>query len=371
MHITEIEVHELVQETEDLARRDDGESVYEPGSTRTGHSAALTVRTDTGIEGYAHSGYPGTLVDQIRHTTDDLLGRDPLERESIWQDLWHALRHTDHEGVGPIDVALWDVAGKHYDASVSELLGGHRDRIPAYASTFSGSRERDSPADYADFAAECLDAGYPGFKIHPHGIPENDVEICRAVADRVGDEMDLMLDPSSCYDTYADALRVGRVLDELDFYWYEDPLMDTGDSVYAMRRLAAELDTPLLGLEHSRTEPFGVVNHLMDDACDMVRMDAGHGGGITGAMKVAHAAEAAGMDVEPHGASLEHLHIQSAIRNTNYAEDGLVHPELTPDWRDRANDDGTLDVPQGPGVGYDHDLDDLESEAVRHEVFAL
>lgn len=217
---------------------------------------------------------------------------------------------------------------------------------------------------YADFAEECLEAGYPGFKIHPHGDPDSDIEICRTVADRVGNEMDLMLDPSSCYRTYTDALRVGRVLDELDFYWYEDPLMDTGDSVYAMRRLTAELDTPVLGLEHSITEPFGVINHLFNDALDLIRIDARDGGGVTGAMKVAHAAEAAGMDVEPHGADPVHLQIQGAIRNTNYAEDGLIHPEITPNWREQANDDGTLSIPDGPGTGREIDWDRVAEQRV-------
>lgn len=222
---------------------------------------------------------------------------------------------------------------------------------------------------YADFDEECKEAGYPGFKIHLHGDPDTDIEICRAVADRVGEEMDLMLDPSSCYETYADALRVGRVLDELDFYWYEDPLMETGDSVYAMRRLTDELDTPVLGLEHSRTEPFGAITHLFNDALDLIRLDARDGGGITGAMKVDRAAETAGMDVEPHGAGPAHLQIQAAIRNTNYAEDGLIHPEITPNWRDRANDDGTLSIPDEPGIGREFDWDRIEEQCVSHTVF--
>lgn len=153
-----------------------------------------------------------------------LIGRNPLERDPIWQDLWRNLWHTDHADVGAIDIALWDLAGKHYGESVSRLLGRrHRDRIKAYALTFSGNLDLDTPTMYADFAEECKEAGYPGFKIHLHGDPDTDIEICRAVADRVGEEMDLMLNPSSCYETYADALRVGRALDELDFYWYEDP----------------------------------------------------------------------------------------------------------------------------------------------------
>ncbi|MBW3546580.1 MAG: cytochrome c oxidase assembly protein [Actinobacteria bacterium] len=69
---------------------------------------------------------------------------------------------------------------------------------------------------YADFAEQCLDEGYPGFKIHGFGDPRKDIEICRAVAERVGGEMDLMLDPASEYDTYAETTQA----------WGLTPLVD-------------------------------------------------------------------------------------------------------------------------------------------------
>lgn len=369
MTIAEIEVQEISDELADVTTRPDGELVYEPGSTVSRRSCLVTVRTADGAEGHHLAGSPGTVTDQLRRTASThVLGREPVDREPIWQDLWHALRHTDRAGASAIDIALWDLVGKRYGASVSRLLGGrHRDGIKAYASTFSGNPERESPETYADFAADCLESGYQGFKIHPFGDPDVDIQICRTVAERVGGEMDLMLDPSSCYDTYVDALRVGRVLDELEFYWYEDPLMETGESAYAMRRLTDALDTPILGLEHSRTEPFGVINHLFDDALDIARVDT-RDCGITGALKVAHAAEAAGLDVEPHGASPPNLQLQAAIRNTNYAEDGLIHPEITPNWRERT-DDGTMSIPDEPGVGRELDRDRIEDQRIDRTLF--
>lgn len=74
-------------------------------------------------------------------------------------------------GMGSIDIALWDFAGKYRDAPIHEMLGTYRSRIPAYTSTYLGDRNggRDSPAAYGDFAAECLDRGYEGFKIHVWG----------------------------------------------------------------------------------------------------------------------------------------------------------------------------------------------------------
>ena len=279
--------------------------------------------------------------------------------------------------MGPIDIALWDLAGKYHDASVSTLLGGYRKRIPVYASTAhpdEASDGLDSPEAYAAYAESLLEVGYGGFKIHPWGDPDRDIELCRVVADRVGDEMDLMLDPASEYETYADALRVGRVLDELDYFWYEDPLAETGQSAYAMGRLADELRTPLLGCEHVRTGPFGRADHLRDGALDMIRADAHLDGGITGVMKIAHLAEAFGIDVEPHVGGPAHLHCLSAIRNANYHEHGLLHPQF--EWMtDRGFvgtaeriEDGHVVVPDGPGLGVEIDYKLVEDRQTGHTV---
>ena len=378
MEITAVELHEFTYRLEDVGTRD-GHQVYEPGHTIDQPGFILTIEADTGHVGH-YRGFmqvPG-MVTQIEMAAPEfLLGADPLERERIWQQLWRAFRHGDHHGMGPIDIALWDLAGKYHVASVATLLGGYRDRIPVYASTAHPDRAEDglnSAGAYAEYAESLLDAGYHGFKIHPWGDPKRDIELCRVVADRVGDEMDLMLDPASEYETYAEALRVGRVLDELDYFWYEDPLAETGQSAYAMGRLADELRTPLLGCEHVRTGPFGRADHLREGALDLIRADAHLDGGITGVMKIAHLAEAFGIDVEPHVGGPAHLHCLSAIRNANYHEHGLLHPRF--EWMTDRGFVGTAErieaghvvVPDGPGLGVEIDWDLVEARQTGHTV---
>jgi L-alanine-DL-glutamate epimerase-like enolase superfamily enzyme len=129
-------------------------------------------------------------------------------------------------GLGPIDIALWDLAGKYYDAPIHELLGTYRTELPAYASTYFGDTNGglDSPEAFADFAESCRKLGSPGYKIHSWGGSDEDRDIEReiamvhAVGERVGNEMDLMLDPACEYETYADALKVGRALDEEEYF---------------------------------------------------------------------------------------------------------------------------------------------------------
>ena len=380
MRISEVEIHEFDYELADVGTLNH-RMAYEPGSVLEPPGFVLTIRTADGTEGHYRGFYfvPPMLA-QIRMAAGEfLIGRDPFEREELWQDLWKRFRHLDHVGMGPIDVALWDLAGRHFGEPVSALLGGTPDPVPAYASTFMADEEPDglsSPAAYADFARDCRDDGYPAFKIHGFGDPAADVEICRAVHEAVGDGMDLMLDPASEYDTYAETLRVGRVLDELDYFWYEDPMADGGESVEMNRQLARELDTPILGVEHVRGGPFARTDHLANDALDMVRADAHLDGGITGVVKVAHVAEGFGRDVELHVGGPAHLHCTGAIRNTNYYEHGLVHPRDL-DWMtDQAflespevvDADGRVAVPDGPGLGVEIDWAFVEERATGHEL---
>ncbi len=91
-----------------------------------------------------------------------LFGRSALERERIYTDVNRALRQVGRIGYAPIDVALWDIAGKYHGVPIYKLLGGYRDRLPCYASTYHGDHQPDglsSPEAYADFAEQCLEAG--------------------------------------------------------------------------------------------------------------------------------------------------------------------------------------------------------------------
>lgn len=368
MRITEVEIHEFEYALEDVSHSH-GHQVYDPGSTLELPGFVLTIRTDEGVEGH-YRGFLSVppIVSQVEMAASGfLIGRDPLEREGIWYDIWQAFRHTDNTGLGAIDIALWDLAGNYYDESIASLLGGYRERIPAYASTYFIDDAPDGlngAEAFASFAEECQKEGYPAFKIHGHpaGRPALDIEVCQAVADAVGDEMDLMLDVGSGYRTYADTLRVGRVLDELGFLWYEDPMADTGKSMQMASRLGRELDTPLLGMEKVRTGPFGVADNLAAGAAGFIRASASLDGGITGAMKIARVAEAFGTDVEFLVGEPAHLHCLSTVRNTNYFEHALLHPQDL-DWMasqgfttdiQRVNN-GFVSVPDGAGLGVEID----------------
>lgn len=364
--ITRIELHEYEFTLRDLGRDYNGFNlVYAPGGSVPGKGHVLRILTDAGVVG-EYAGGSAAEYSTLAGFVHYLIGKNALERERIYSDVRRALRQVARIGIAPIDIALWDLAGKYYNAPIYRLLGGYKERLPCYASTYHGDTETDglsSPEAYADFALRCREMGYPAFKIHGWGRAPIAQEIAtvRAVRQTVGDGVDLMLDPACEYTTFGDALKVGWACDEARFFWYEDPYRDGGTSQFAHRKLRQLIRTPLLITEHVRSlEPH--IDFALAEATDFVRGDVGYDG-ITGVMKLAHACEALGIDIEFHGPGPAQRQCMAAVRNTNYYEMGLVHPKAPPshpphlygdgyqDTLDAIDGEGNVPVPHGPGLG--------------------
>lgn len=186
----------------------------------------VTIETDEGVHGHAFLGSSmrGAHIDGqslIQYLKPVLLGQDPLARERLYQAMWHKNRQTTFRAIGAMDVALWDIAGKAAGLPIHRLLGSYRESVPAYAS----SAVLPSKEAYAEEALRFKADGWTAYKIHPPTDPVVDIEVCRAVRWAVGDEFRVMLDSTWAYQ-YPEALRVGKVVEDLGYYWYEDPLAD-------------------------------------------------------------------------------------------------------------------------------------------------
>lgn len=368
--ITKIAVHEYEVTLQDLGTDYNGFNlVYAPGSRVSQKRYISRIITDIGIVG-EYAGGSAAEYSTLPRFASYLIGKNALERERFYTDIKRALRQVARIGMAPIDIALWDLAGKYYETPICRLLGGYKESVPCYASTYHGDDESDglsSPEAYADFAEQCLEMGYPAFKIHGWGNAPiaQEVATVHAVGERVGDRMDLMLDPACEYITFGDALKVGWACDEQQLFWYEDPYRDGGISQFAHRKLRQLIKTPLLMTEHVRTlEPH--IDFVLAEATDYVRGDVGYDG-ITGVIKLAHACEALGIDIEFHGPGPAQRQCMAAIRNTNYYEMGLVHPKTMAtaefplflgdykDTLDAIDEKGHVPVPRGPGLGVEID----------------
>jgi L-alanine-DL-glutamate epimerase-like enolase superfamily enzyme len=334
--------------------------VYKPGSRLSTTGSILTIETNSGISGQT----PGSIDERAARY---LLGRNPMQREILWHDLKRARRSADGTPPGAVDIALWDIAGKLYETPIYELLGGWRKTLPAYASTYHGDENGGltTAADYGEFALRCKEElGYPAFKIHGWigGPIDREVEAVLAIREAVGEKMALMLDPAGAFMTFDDVLKVGKACDEANYMWYEDAFRGGGFSRFAHVKLRDFIKTPLLMGEHVRGLE-AKADTIYAGATDYVRANANVDGGITGVMKIAALAEAHGLDVELHGGGLAHRHIMASLRNTNYYELGLVHPDVPhtkapiyPERRwldelDSVDAKGCVAVPEGPGLG--------------------
>lgn len=336
------------------------------GSTNVG---VVTIYTNEDVVGHAFLGSASAGADQfanqvLKRLKPLIVGRNPLDIGAIWADLWRATWNVDTRSVCAVDVALWDIAGKVANLPIHRLLGTCRESAPAYAS----SAVMPHVQDYVDEARRFREAGWTAYKIHPRGVPKVDLAICSGVKNAVGDSMVLMLDSMWSYG-YEDAVRVGLAIQEMGFYWYEDPLAE--DDLYGYTKLRPQLRIPILATEHSPGGMYGYTEWIRQQATDMLRGDVALKGGITPMVRIAHLAEAFRMKCEIHhgGNSLNNvanLHITMAIPNCEYFEvlqpDAAQKHGLVQDIEVDA--DGLVHAPTGPGLGYEIDWQLIERNKV-------
>jgi L-alanine-DL-glutamate epimerase-like enolase superfamily enzyme len=358
----------------------DSEGHTHPGPEHEARLTMLRIVSDEGIDGFAFGADPGVIESIVKPL---LVGQDPFYRERIWQTLkerqrLHLGRLSDRV-LALVDLALWDLAGRALRQPVFKLLGAHCDKVPAYASTMCGDDLEgglDTPEAYAEFALQCKARGYPAFKLHTWqppmpGAPDpkRDIAACAAVREAVGPDMDLMLDPFHYYSR-AEALYLGRGLEELGYHWLEEPMAEHSISSYVW--LADQLDIPIVGPETAEGKMFTRAEWIARGASDISRGGVHDVGGITPLIKIVHLCESFGVAMEVHGGGAGNLHALCAMGIPGeYYERGLLHPfldyEEPPPWLnelvDPMDDTGHVHVSQRSGLGLDIDFDYIRSHA--------
>lgn len=370
--IRRIEIRTFAYKVEGLSIDYSMNAVYTPGAVLDRKGFVVKITDSEGCVGeWVNVNFDAAMVAQATVLARMLIGRDADSREKMYDDCKRVQRKLWAFGYSDLDIALWDLAGKRYGVPISRLIGGFRERLPTYASTFHGDRNGglSTKEAFADYAEYCYGLGFRAFKIHGWTAGNRREEAANVlhVASKVGDRMDLMLDPACELKSFGDALYVGRACDEARFFWYEDPFRDGGYSRHVHRKLRQLLTTPILMGEHVRGLE-AKADMIAAEATDYVRANPTLDMGITGAMKVAHLAESFGLDCEMHGAGPAHRHCMSALRNTNFYELALCAPKIgnpkppiyTCGYSDEPEDvgrDGCFPVPTGPGLGVSYDWD--------------
>lgn len=311
------------------------------------------ITTDDGHAGIGFSyskraGGPAQYA-HAREIADNLLGEDPSDIGRVYQKLLWAGASVGRAGVAvqaiaALDIALYDLKAKRADLPLAKLLGAYRDSVQTY-NTSGGFLHAPLELIKAS-ATESLAAGIGGIKIKV-GQPDTKIDLARvsAVREFLDDDVPLMVDANQQWDRPT-AMRIGRILEEFNLVWIEEPL-DAYDAE-GHAQLAAALDTSIATGEmlSSVSEHISLIEHR---SVDILQPDAPRIGGITPFLRLAALADQAGLQLAPHFAMEIHLHLAAAFPREPWVE----HFEwLNPLFNERLEiRNGRMIVPNRPGLG--------------------
>jgi L-alanine-DL-glutamate epimerase-like enolase superfamily enzyme len=329
----------------------------------------VQLTTDDGIEGIGVTGFGGKIVRSLQAAVEDfgglIKGDNPIDVDAVTRKLKTASASCGPGGIAAlaltaIDVALWDIRGKAAGLPLARLLGGLRDRVPAYA---SGALMRTTPLDKLQEAAAALvKKGYRAMKTQMavEGLtPNQEVERIRLVREAVGPDITLMVDVNQRWSVH-EAIAIGRRVEEFNLAWLED--VTAHDDYQGLAQVAAALTTPVCGGEILYgIAPFRQM--LEHRSVDIVMIDLLRVGGIGPWMKVAAMAEAFNIPVVSHLLPEIHVHLVAAAPNATVVE------YMPWTWRLFDNPpmptNGIMTVPTAPGLGFGFAPDLFEKYGVQ------
>ena len=361
-------------------------------SKRTAH--LVEVETDEGVTGWGECFGPGNvaiankgIVEQVIRPM--ILGDDPIDRDVIWHKVYNLLRDHGQKGMpmqalSGVDIALWDIAGKLAGLPLHKMIGGaHRTEVSVYG---YGMMLRPEPADdlaarFVDEAAEIRDMGFAATKMKLGLGPKDDVALATAVRKGIGNDFPFMADANHCYTT-SDAFYVGRALEELDAYWFEEPVAPEDHDGY--RELRAGLTVNISGGE-AEFNRWGWRQILENRGLDIAQPEVCALGGITEYLRVLALCHAHFTPVINHvwGSAIAvatNLQLLAAMpplpgglhpwepmlefdTTDNKFRDQLLQSPLNIQGQVRKTG-GKVAIPEGPGLGVEPDRDFIRQYAI-------
>jgi D-galactarolactone cycloisomerase len=344
--------------------------------TRT--ASIVEIVTDEGLTGWGECYGPARLTAAAVESFRPLLvGADPLRSDWLWQEIY--ARFRDHgqkgvviEGLSGVDIALWDIKGKYFNAPVHRLMGGPiRTEVKAYATGLYRRETGDPEAYLCEEALDYVRQGFGAVKLKVGFGIEEDARITRALRRAIGPNVGLMIDANHAYDSVA-AIRLGRMVEDLDIGWFEEPVPP--EDLAGYRDVRAALSIPVAGGECEFTR-YGFREVLISRSIDILQPDTCAAGGLSECKKIADMAAAFGVRYIPHvwgtgialAAALQLLavlpHSPSSLNPTEpmLEFDRTEHPIRQAILAQPIDHDGGIvKVPDGPGLGIEIDRTALE-----------
>lgn len=317
--------------------------------------AVVKIETDEGVTGIGLGGAAAGERQFRDAFAQKLIGQDPLLTEKIWADLWspklYGRRGYETRALSSLDFALWDIKGKVAGLPLYKLLGGVKNRIPSYVAGGYYAPDktiRDLQAEMESYVAR----GARAVKMKVGAVPlGEDVARVKAVREAIGPDIRLMVDVNCAY-RYYEAIQFARRVEPYDVFWIEEPVQP--DDYEGFVKISRSTSIALAAGENEYTK-HGFRDLIATQAVAILQPDARWMGGVTEFIKVAHLAEAHGLDIAAHGDQQAHLHLLGAIPNALYLEyypaefdplHGQVYLE-TP----KIQPDGSVELLETPGIG--------------------
>lgn len=347
------------------------------------HCLLLRVSTDDGLVGWsdvetaphvaaAAVAAPASGAGMFEGLRNLVIGEDPFEVVRLWDKIYRGTIYYGRRGVAiqllsGFDIACHDLMGKATGRPLYKLLGGaYRDRVRAYASTLfrPGTDAIKRACEYY------LERGFRAIKFGWGVFGQDraqDVALVAAAREAIGDAVELMIDPGWAVSRSAcDAIELLRALEPYRIFWLEDFLHPEAYEAYAAVK-SAQVRTRLAAGEQEAT-PWGFHDLIHRGRIDVAQPDLSRCGGFTAARKILWEAERAGIDVCPHAwltdlLTASSLHLNATLPRAlfieyNVAENPMLREIIANPFE--LQPDGTLIVPQGPGLGIEINIKAVE-----------
>lgn len=320
----------------------------------------VTLRTDAGIAGenliFTLNGRRTKVLRQMVDELADLIvGRDAGHIADFWARAWKDINFLGHKGVpvvgiSALDGALWDALGKASSLPLYRLLGGAKAMVPAYQS--SGLWLSATTDELVREAGGFIAQGFRTMKMRlGSSDPKTDIARVKAVRDAIGPDVKLMADANQGLNE-AQAIRLGRMLEEFDLTWFEEPL--PAWDLDGLARVSAALDTPIASGETEYTR-YGFRRMLELRSADILMPDLQRVGGVSEFIRVGHMAESFDVPVSSHLFPETSIQVLGALANAIYLEYMPWFSKLyceTLEFKD-----GNAIVPERPGWGFTFNRD--------------
>lgn len=342
----------------------------------------VKITTSDGQYGWGEGYGPASVLEAgINLLKPMVIGKNPLENEVIWSDMYRKTLDFARRGIlvasmSAIDVALWDLKGKILGLPVSVLLGGaQRSQVRPYATGLYFSDYNNPSKDFDKEVRQYIRKGFKAIKMKVGlGIKE-DYKNVKRMREVIGEDIELMIDSNHAY-TLREAVTLAKKLEPFNISWFEEPLSPEYYSQY--NELRSKTTIPIAGGECEYLR-FGFHQLLRNKSVDILQPDICASGGLTEAKKIAALASTYGIEIIPHtwGTAIG-IHVAlHFIANLESIPGRMMSPDFLMEFDQTENGlrerltypkiemvDGMIDIPKRPGLGIDIDEAVLREYAI-------